>query len=110
MRHQDSRIYQRALELTDLSKAAIEQMPVGFGFLNDQLRRATASVVLNFAEGCGKRTRRDRQCRFDTARGSANEVGAVFDVAMRFGAINTELGELGCEVADHVAAMLARFH
>jgi len=36
--------------------------------------------------------------------------GAVFDVAMRFGAINTELGELGCEVADHVAAMLARFH
>ena len=61
MQHTNTRIYRRSLELVAISRDAIDSFPVGYGYLADQLRRAASSVVLNFSEGTGKRTRRDRR-------------------------------------------------
>jgi four helix bundle protein len=48
--------------------------------LRDQLERAAASIVLNLAEGCGRRTRRDRNHFFSMAQGSAMECAAAIDL------------------------------
>lgn len=48
--------------------------------LRDQLERAAASICLNLAEGCGRRTRRDRLHFFSMAQGSAMECAAAVDI------------------------------
>ena len=87
MRHTTSNIYRRALELVKLVHRVTEQLPRGYAFLGDQLRRASASVPLNFSEGSGKRSRADRQRYFLFAKASAYEVAAGLDVAHAFSAI-----------------------
>lgn len=109
MQHTNSRIYRRALELVALVHSVADQLPRGYGFLADQLRRAAASVALNFAEGSGKRSRADRQRYFLTAKGSAYEVAAGLDVAHAFSAISPELHTCGLDLCDHLGAMLSRY-
>lgn len=48
--------------------------------LRDQFERASLSVVLNLAEGCGRVSRRQRRYHFGVARGSATECAALADV------------------------------
>jgi len=110
MLHTDTRIYRCSLELARLASRIIDDLPRGQSHLADQLRRASASITLNFAEGCGKASPKDRRRFFLAARGSANEVVAVFDVARAFRAIEPEMHRLGVDLADHLAAMLSRFH
>ena len=110
MRHTDTRIYQRALELIEVTKLAMDKLPSGYGFLADQLRRAASSIALNFAEGCGKLGPHDRRRYFLSARGSAYEVAAAFDVGQRFGAVSLEHCDLAKTLCDEIAAMLTCFH
>ena len=65
---------------------------------------------MNFAEGAGKRSAQDRLRYFHSARGSANEVVAILDVALAFRAVEAGLHDEVVDVADHLAAMLSRFH
>jgi len=104
-----TRIYPRTLELVDVAKQVIAELPPGYAFLADQLRRASASCALNFAEGCGKETKRDRRRYFMAARGSAYEVAAALDVGLHLGVVRAGAREQGRIVADHLAAMLTRF-
>ncbi len=48
--------------------------------LRDQLERASLSIVLNIAEGSGRRSRSDKARFYCIARGSSAECFAVFDV------------------------------
>jgi four helix bundle protein len=48
--------------------------------LRDQLERASLSVVLNIAEGAGRRSRKDKARHYAIARGSAMECAAAVDV------------------------------
>jgi len=109
MKHNETRIYQRAMELIRLSTEVTQTMPRGFAFLNDQLRRASSSVLLNFSEGFGRRSAKDRRHFFQMARGSAQEVSAILDVALCNGAITEALHAQGADLCDHVSAMLYRF-
>lgn len=105
----DTRIYPKSLKLIGLSAQVIERLPRGHAHLADQLRRAASSITLNFAEGCGKSSVRDRRRYFHSARGSANEVVAILDVAMAFSALDQSLHDKAADIADHLAAMLSRF-
>lgn len=49
--------------------------------LKDQLLRASSSIVLNLAEGSGKRSDKDIRNFFQIAFGSAKECRAVFDIS-----------------------------
>jgi four helix bundle protein len=51
--------------------------------LRDQLERASLSVVLNIAEGAGRRSRKDKARHYAIARGSAMECAAIIDVTGR---------------------------
>lgn len=109
MQHTHSRIYRTSLQLIELARRVLGELPPGYGFLGDPLRRAAASVTLDFAEGCGKRSVRGRRRFFDIARGSVYEVAAVLDVADGFGVLHRGLHGEGQELCDHLGAMLTRF-
>ena len=108
-KHTESRIYKRALELIALTRKVLEGFPPGYGFLSDQIRRASSSVLLNYAEGCGKQSPRERKRYFTIARGSANESGAILDAARCFGIISDDLYDKGDDICDHLAAMLTKY-
>ncbi len=70
-------VYALALELHAF---AALKVPTLSRVLRDQLERASLSVVLNIAEGGGRRSRKDKSRHYTYARGSATEVAACFDV------------------------------
>jgi len=69
--------YQVALEFQSLLPALAARCGHA---LRDQLERAACSVLLNTAEGAGRRARRDRARFYGMARGSAMECAAVVDI------------------------------
>ena len=56
------------------------QMP---DYLKDQLLRASSSIALNIAEGCGRSTRKDQLRFFHQALGSLRESQAALDLSAR---------------------------
>ena len=109
MCYRNTRVYKQSLELVRATQAVIRELPSGYGFLADQLRRASSSIVLNLAEGCGKPSVADRRRFLAIAQGSAYEVAAAIDVAAALGATSEANREACIELCDHVGAMLARF-
>ena len=69
--------------------------------LGDQLERAAASIVLNLAEGSGRRTKADQAKFFHIAFGSLRECQAVLDLSL------SEEHE-AVKLADKLAAHLYR--
>ena len=79
--HEKHRVYQDGLRFVAIADSVIATLPAKLA-ARDQLDRASTSIVLNIAEGNGKRSRIDR-CRYlDIARGSALESAACLDVLM----------------------------
>ena len=78
-------VYQRALELLDLTDRIIDAMPSGRAHLKDQLDRAATSIVLNVAEGAGEFSLADKQRFYRIARRSATESAAILDIIRRRG-------------------------
>ena len=69
--------YDLALELHVLCGTLV---PASHRVLQDQLERASLSVVCNIAEGAGRRSRKDKRRMYAIARGSATETAAIVDV------------------------------
>ena len=65
--------------------AAAKLVPRGRGDLRSQLSRAASSIVVNLAEGVGRRARAERAHFYSIARGSAMECGAVLDLLRSLG-------------------------
>ena len=109
MQFSQTKIYSKTMALIDLSQTILRDLPSGYGFLADQLRRAASSIPLNFAEGYGKRTPKEQRRFFMIARGSTNEVAAILDVGLRLNIINKQHYHEGMELCDHLARMLTCF-
>ncbi|MBI3073995.1 MAG: four helix bundle protein [Deltaproteobacteria bacterium] len=76
--------------------------------LEDQLRRAVASCVLNISEGDGKSSLRDQARFFEIARGSCREARAALKLAATWGYVD-ERQVAGLDaLADRVCALLSR--
>ena len=59
------------------------RVPRGYGYLADQLNRASLSIAANIAEGNGRFTARDRRHFFIIARGSIQECVPLLELAAR---------------------------
>lgn len=86
-------VYQKAVDFADLALAAAEQFPRGYGFLADQLNRASVSIAANLAEGNGRFTKSDRKHFFGIARGLIQECVPLLELAMRRKLIEIEVHE-----------------
>ena len=78
-------VYRVALEFQALVPALAPGR--GHGSLRDQLYRASTSILLNVAEGCGRSLRGEKASFYSIARGSAMECGAALDVLLSRGLI-----------------------
>jgi four helix bundle protein len=76
--------------------------------LNEQLGRASLSILLNTAEGNGKRQGRQRARFFDDARGSAFECAACLGASVARRLVSTDRIRAGKEMLARVVAMLTR--
>jgi four helix bundle protein len=70
--------YRVALEFQAMAGQLVPKR--GCSELRDQLERASISIVLNIAEGCGRTSPADKARFYAIARGSATECAAVLDV------------------------------
>jgi four helix bundle protein len=78
------RIYSVMLEALVQMRPVMEQIKRRDANLEDQMRRAATSVVLNIAEGSGSRGK-NRGARYATALGSARETVACLEIAHALG-------------------------
>jgi len=87
---QDLRIYKTSLDLTtQIYKLINRSNPLKKDFaLNDQLRRASISVVANIAEG-SYRTLKHNKNYLNISSGSANEVVALLQIVTSVYKIST---------------------
>jgi four helix bundle protein len=72
--------YRVALEFQGLVPSLFPRR--GYAALRDQLDRASASILLNIAEGSGRSSRLEKANFYLIARGSAMESAAVLDVLL----------------------------
>lgn len=110
--HEKLKVYQEALRFVAWVEPLLARLS-GKLAARDQLDRASTSVVLNLAEGNGKRSNPDRCRFFDIARGSAVECAACLDVLRVKGqAAEAEVvagKAILLEVVSMTAGLIARF-
>jgi len=86
--HQRLRCYEKALDAAKRVPGIVKYWPKGSYYLEDQLKRAISSVLLNIAEGNGREGLKDRARFFAIARASAAESASCIDVALALNLIS----------------------
>jgi four helix bundle protein len=99
-------VYAAALEFHLLAVAVEAQE--GEAALRDQLERASASVVLNAAEGAGRIPHADKAKHYALARESAAECEAILDSLARRGLAAPETAARGRSLLARILRMVTR--
>jgi four helix bundle protein len=106
--HENLDVYQCAIDFLAMASRLGAALPRGEGDLRDQLKRAAVSIPLNIAESCGKMSTPDRSRFLLIARGSALECGAVLDVAVALGILDTTSIPAAKSLLTRIVAMLTK--
>ena len=107
-RHEKLDVYQKAIEFLALAFGFIKEMPKGYGFLSDQLKRAALSIPLHLAEGNSKFSEKEKAHFLQIARGSANECSAILDACKVAGIIDFTRHEKGKSLLYAIVCMLSK--
>jgi four helix bundle protein len=102
-------VHTKGLHIVRETARLSSMWPSEFSYLSDQVRRASSSIVLNFGEGSGRSSRKDRERFFAMARGSAREAQACIDVAHALGLVDDARHRELVEACVHVSLALRRF-
>jgi four helix bundle protein len=78
LEHERLEVYQLALQLHAGARGLLPRRECRT--LRDQLERTSPGVVLNIAEGAGRRSGPDKRRFYEMARGSTTETAAIIDV------------------------------
>jgi four helix bundle protein len=98
--------YRVAIEFQTIAARLVSNRRVGA--LRDQLDRASVSIVLNIAEGAGRRLAREKANFFAIARGSATECAAALDLLLARGIVSSADHRHGRALIVRVVQMLTR--
>ena len=98
--------YRVAVEFQTIAARLVSNRRVGA--LREQLDRASVSIVLNIAEGAGRRFSRDKANFFTIARGSATECAAVLDLLLARGIVSPADHRHGRDRLVRIVQMLTR--
>lgn len=75
--------------------------------LKDQILRACMSIILNFSEGYGRFSKRDKKHFYITARASLNETVACFDLINAHISIDRKTVEIFNTLTESLSKMLS---
>lgn len=100
-------VYQRSVDFADQVSTATEAFPRGYGFLADQLNRASLSIAANLAEGNGRFSKPDRRNFFGIARGSVQECVPLVEIARRRGLVKEATASVLRDSLETIAKMLS---
>ena len=98
--------YRVALEFHALACQLLPKR--GYAELRDQVDRASISIVLNIAEGCGRRSPADKGRFYSMARGSATECAAILDLLAARGLVDARLRNRARSLLVRIVQMLSR--
>ncbi len=99
-------VYQKAKGFNKLTYNYLKQTKTLDRTTNDQLRRASLSIMLNIAEGSGRFSKPDRRNFFVIARGSVFECVAIFDFLNDEKLLNEELHQSFYGQAEELSKIL----
>ena len=99
-------VYRIALEFQAITGQLVPKR--GYAELRDQLERASISIVLNIAEGCGRRSPADKGRFYSMARGSATECAAILDLLRARGLVDDRLRNRARALLVRVVQMLSQ--
>ncbi len=110
--HERLEVYQAALQFISWNARLTPDLApppkIRIAEVTDQLDRASLSVLLNIAEGNGRRRRPIRAKFFDDARGSATECAACLDALVAKGAVADLRIDEGKALLARITAMLSK--
>ena len=98
-------VYQKSVDFADEILTITEHFPRGYGFLADQINRASLSISANIAEGNGRFTKRNRKHFFIISRGSVQECVPLLEVARRRQLITSDVHHESVERLEEIARM-----
>jgi four helix bundle protein len=106
--HERLDVYQVSLDFAAWAYELAKRLKSLDRHSRDQLLRASQSIALNIAEGCGKLPSPERRRFLQIAGGSARECGAILDILVRCLVITEDDGKSGKELLVRIVAMLTR--
>ena len=106
--HERLDVYQVSLDFAAWSYELAKPLRAVDRHSRDQLLRASQSIALNIAEGCGKLPSPERRRFLQIAGGSARECGAILDILRRCRVISEADWEAGKGLLARIVAMLTR--
>jgi len=102
--------YKDAKELFQLVYKVVSKLPKDIRFeLGSQIIRSSFSVILNIAEGSGKKSDKELNRYFDISIGSLNETIAGMDVLLDNHFINKDVFDLVVKNAESISKQLGGF-
>ena len=93
MNHQKLKCYLVLLNVARKVPTLIRMLPKGNYYLEDQLKRALASAVLNLAEGNSRHSLKERNRFFDISLASIAETASALDIINAYGYITFTFNE-----------------
>lgn len=99
-------VYRKSVAFVENVLELTERMPKGYGFLKDQLNRASTSIPLNIAEGNGRWHGSERRNFFVIARGSCFECVPILEIMLSKGLLTSQQYELYTNDLEEIAKML----
>jgi len=106
--HENLDVYKVAIEFVTTSNQVIKTLPKGKHYLVDQLQRASASIVLNIAEGAGEYAHKEKARFYRIAKRSATECAAILDICHKLNMISDGFFNDGRELLVRIVSMLVR--
>ena len=100
-------VYRRSIDFVDGAYTLCDNLKqAGLAKIVDQLRRASLSIPLNIAEGCGRFTRKERKQFYKISRGSLHECIPLLQILFRRNQLTKEEFLSLYETANQIGMML----
>ena len=106
--HEKLDVYKVSIEFMVIALNIADKIPRGYSSLADQFKRASWSIPLNIAEGCGKTGVNDKKRFYVIARGSAMECAAIIDVCQVLNIDDVNSFRQGKELLIRIVSMLTK--
>ena len=91
MNHQRLKCYRQLISVAKKMPTLTKMLPRGTAYIEDQLKRALSSAILNLAEGNGRTSKKERCRFFDISIASIAETASAIDIISAYGYIPAEL-------------------